>query len=181
MLTQFLLKEWKFLIVSFIIVCTLGFAYFEYKEHKSLPMTNITNKTDSEVKQQITQYTQGSTNAQREEIVNAIRRADTQPPQATFTAKNWRELDSKGNLVAKQDKADFVTKEEVKNSDGTITGVYKGVHTEKNNKIQVGVTVLDKNAYVNLGYQHEKNDVIIHYSPTKQTYGITYMRTIWEK
>lgn len=174
---NFLKNEWKFFLILFIILAGLYIGYVEYKDYKNIQQINITGKSDTQIAKTIpvpVYYTPQQT----DEVVKAIRQADVQPPTYTFNAKTFAELDKKANDYAKKTNADFVTKEEVKKDDGTIQGVYKGVHLEKNYRILAGMTYIKHEGIMgSIGYQDKQNLFILHATP-HELKGATYMRTI---
>ena len=59
--------------------------------------------------------------------------------------------------------------------------VYK-INHEKVNKFKVGATYLDNKAYLNIGYQHKRSEIIIHTDGlSPKINGATYMWTVYQK
>lgn len=173
---EFLKSEWKFILVSFLIIMALGICYYEYKSHKSLPIQTITSVTPKEVSAAMSQMGIKTTPAETKYITERITETKQSPPQIIYVTPDQKSADKQANTLAKQEKADFILKEPT----SEISNNFYSVHTEKNHKIKAGVSVVDSQAYVNLGYQQNQNEFIVHYAPATGKYGGTYMRTIKE-
>jgi len=173
----FLKQHWKPMLIFFVILLIFFIGYFVYKHNQAVPQLDITNATDAQTTEQLKKEMPNASFKEREETTQALRKADSQPAQEQFTATSLTALDKKANEIAKEDEADFVTKEVNKKTDGTIEGVYKGVHLEKDNRLKFGITVQNGISY-SVGYEHKNTEVLIHSKDMKTISGVTVMQTI---
>lgn len=175
-ITDFLRKEWKFILICIAVIAGFWLAYGEYKEYKQVPITTISsNPTKTEL-----DATALKLGVKPRDITRGLELADTKP-QAVWTSPTQEQSDKKAQAVAKADKADEVVKQTTTKDDGQIVNKYVGMHLEKNNKVKAGFTYVDNEMYLNVGYQHKKDELILHMQPEAQPIkGVTYMRTIAE-
>lgn len=175
-ITDFLCKEWRFILICISVIAGVWLAYGEYKEYKQVPITTISsNPTKTEL-----DATALKLGVKAKDITRGLELADTKP-QVVWTTQTQEQSDKEVKVIAKNDKADEVVKQTETKQDGQIVNKYVGMHLEKNNKIKAGFTYVDNNMYLNVGYQHNKDEIIIHMKPgTQPITGVTYMRTIAE-
>lgn len=173
---EFLSKEWKYVIGMIIVLTVVAIGWYEYREHKAVPMATVQSVNYAEIARALGTLKPNATPAEVRYITDRITEVKQSPPQIVYVSQDQRASDVKAQELTKKDGGDIVIKE----TTSPVTNSFYSVHTEKSKKIKAGFTVLDEKVYVNLGYQQGKNEVIVHYSPTTQKSGATYMRTLVE-
>jgi hypothetical protein len=165
---KFLKDNWKFILITLLVIAGFIFCYGEYKDYKAnqpIPQVIVQGLTEKELDAKLQQLVPNVSPGQRSEITREITNTITKeiPAQTTFTAKTQTEADKKANDVAKADKAEGIVKQTTETKDGTIQNNYWGIHTEKEHKIKVGATVGGYNS-VDIGYQQKRLDITYHKS-----------------
>lgn len=178
---EFIKSNLKEVIIGILVIILIAVGYYEYKKYETVPMTTIQENTIPEVTKAIETLGIGD-KVTPKELQNSINKANQSAPQKTFITSTQKESDLQANTIAKADKADAVIKQ-TQQSNSTSNGItnnYYGLHLEKNNKIKAGVTVVDNKVYENIGYQRNKDEVILHMQlgNSQPIKGVTYMRTI---
>lgn len=179
---DFIKSNWKEIVIGILVIFLIAVGYYEYKKYETVPMTTIKENTIPEVTDAIDKLGIGD-KVTPKELKNSIDKANQSAPQKTFITSTQKEADSQANTIAKTDKADAVIKQtQATTSNSGIVNNYYGLHLEKNNKIKAGITVVDNKVYENIGYQHKKDEVILHMQlgNSQPIKGVTYMRTIAE-
>jgi len=176
MILEFFKREWKFLLGLLLVIAVLCVGYYEYRSSKNVPMATVASVDYNEVAKAMATLKPDATPAEIKTITEKITEVKQGAPQIVYVTATQGQAEARAQELTKADKGDLVIKE----TTSPVTNSFYSVHTEKNHKVKAGVTVLDKEAYVDLGYQQGKNEVILHYSPVSQKYGATYVRTIVE-
>lgn len=175
---QFIKEHWKFFLLLLIVLTTIAIAYYEYKHYKPVPMATVSQLNAAEIAKAMAQLNiQGNP----QKLTETIIQREKLPPDIVYITQTQKQADTQANKLAKDDKADALIKQT--NSDnGQIVNKYYGVHTEKNNKIKAGITILDSQIYENIAYHHKKDELTIHMQLDKAqpVKGATYMRTVLE-
>lgn len=170
-------NNWKLLlpILFLLIVLTVVVWYYE---SKPVPMATVSQLNYNELAQAMAKI---NVQSDAKKITETIIQREKLPPEIIYLTANQKQADTQADKLAKADKADFVLKNTT-NDSGQIMNKYFGVHTEKNNKFKVGVTVTERNVYENIAYQHKKDELIVHMQIEKvqPIKGVTYMRTLAE-
>ena len=181
---DFMKREWKFLLSFLLVVLVLLVGYYEYRNHKAVPMQTINSIDTTEIGKALTKAGVQANEKEVQYITNTIEKRVQSEPDVIYVTATQAEADKKAESLSKAEKADVLLKktDTVATTTGQpqITNQYYSVHAEKSVKVKAGTTVVDSQAYANLGYQNGKNEVIIHYNPTNGKTGATYMRTIAE-
>jgi hypothetical protein len=176
LVADFLKKEWKYLAGLLVVLLIIGIGYYEYKASKALPMATVQTVDYESIAKAMATIKPNATPAEVRTITEKITEVKQSPPQIVYVTQDQKAADVKANNLAKKDKGDLVIKE----TTTPVTNSFYSVHTEKNTKIKAGVTVLPKDAYIDLGLQKGKNEVIVHYAPVSNDYGVSYERTLIE-
>lgn len=183
---EFLMNNWKFLLVSLAVVAGFLFCYGEYKDYKNnqpVPQVIVNGITEKELDAKLNQLLPRLSQPQRTEITERIIETQVKevPPQVVYITKTQEEADKTANTIAKNDKAEGLVKETEQKPDGTIENKYWGIHTEKDTKLKAGVTFGGYNS-LDLGIQHKRLEVMYHKSiDTQKSDAITVMYTIYER
>ena len=180
-MNQFILDRWKDFVLALMLIIIVGFGVYEYNKHESVPMATVISTTPSGLSPALNQLKIPPNVLTPQVLANKIAEREKTAPDVVYITKTQSEADKIANKEAKKDNADAIIKKTDTNpTTDAITNKYYGVHTERLNKIKVGVTVVDSKLYEDIAYQHNKDEVIVHYAAGTGKVGVTYMRTIVE-
>lgn len=170
-------QHWRELLIGVLFLLLICIGVYEYNKHQALPMATIQSVAPTEITKAFSGLRIQATPALVKDTVQTIERRVQSPPDIVYVTQTQAQADKQADKVGKQDKADALIKEPKDN----ITNNYYGIKLEKNNKVKVGLTLVDGKIYENIGYQHKKTEVIVHMQPGPQPIkGFTAMQTIAE-
>ena len=175
---EFIKLHWKELIILVLIFL----CFFQYHHNNKVPMSTIKNENIAEIKKAI-QDLKIENKVKPVEVIEKIKEVEQKEPEFIYITTTQKDSDNQANKIAKQEKADAIIKQTKNNfKDESITNKYYSLHLEKNNKIKIGITVVDNKLYENIAFQHKNNEVILHMQldKSKPFKGASYMITIKE-
>lgn len=174
---QWLQREWKFVLVLFMVCVFYGYSCYEYDKARTVPMKTISQPSANEIVRATSKLNIPITPAETRYITQEIVKREQLPPEIVYVTKTQKEADVEVDKIAKQDKADFLLKNTT-NDYGTITNKYYGVHMEKKHEIKLGITNIDHEIYASAGYQNKNMDIILHSKNFKRIDGASVMMTV---
>jgi hypothetical protein len=182
---QFVGRHWKGLVVLLFIISLSLYSYRECQRHFAVPLQPIRQLDQSEVHKAFQDSGIVADHTIERKLVETVEKRIQSAPDIIYATATQAQADRKAQDLARADKADAVIKQAGKvpavqvQSHG-ISNNYYTIHMEKLHKIKVGTSVVDSKVYLNIGYQNNKNEYMVQYSPLTNKYGATYMRTIAE-
>lgn len=183
---EILKKDWKHILVFFLVIISIAIIWYEWREHKSIPSVTLPTVTQGNVvtkddlAKALATLNKDSSSKHVQTLRETIIEREKSAPDQLFKSKTQEESDKKSGEIAKKDSADFVLKQPKSVASGEIQNYYYGIHKEKNTKIKAGFTVGGYNS-LNVGVQHKKVEVVYHKSlDIQRNDSITAMGTVLE-
>lgn len=172
----FLKSEWKFILITILIVAVVGVGYYEYKQAKPVPMQTVSTVNYAEILKAMQLMGVNPTAKEAASVTERIiERTVSGPPNTVFVTSTQAEADKQAQVLAKKDGGDYLIKNPITKPDGSISNNFYSVHADKNKSIDVGASYIGNKMYINAGYTDERLYMIMHKGITTPGYGGTVM------
>jgi hypothetical protein len=173
--TNWLKDNWKsLLLVAIAIIALIAFWPRKTEAPEVVHVPEITT-------QALQQAMPDLSKSEVKDTAHQIQRAkETQAPQYHYYTYTQAAADKQAQEYAEKDKADKLVKEtkevEVKNEETgetskVIENDYYAINLERKHRIKAGAAMIDKTAYISLGYQNRDVEYKIYYAPEKKEVG----------
>lgn len=178
------------IILVLIIGLVLQYKFSQNSNSTPPPVATIENTTPAGVAEGQAAAGKYTGKEDAADVSQLIQKAQAKQPTATYYTTTQAAADSKAQVMAKADKADYVLKETSVSKSGEvaaensatrpeeITNNYYAITQERKHRLAVGATGINGQAYATIAYTNDRLTYEIHSKDLKQIDGGSVLYTV---